>query len=145
MATKKIYPIGVENGAMLFYNAEPADPMDVNPPMDGYIIYEGENTLHPVSLLALLTRPNSFKPFDDSPLAKLVIEAPASSADEWSKLLSDKNKTTIAKYTAQAPKPLKLPDGYSPEFDAALRSAGIAVEGPRRAVKRSKADPGELE
>lgn len=130
---------------MLFYNAEPADPADLNPPTDGYVIYEGENTLYPVSLLALLTRPHSFKPVDDSPLAKLIVEAPAASADEWRKLLSDKDKATIAKYTSKAPKPLKLPDSSPPEFDAALRSAGIAVEGPRRVVKRSKADPGALE
>jgi len=144
MAAKKIYLIGIDGNALLFYNAEPISVVDgLSGAPNGYILQRsyGGSSLGSISLIAHLTRPNDWKPIDNSPLAQLILSPSEDQAEEWRKLLIEKDQATIAKYTKQAPKPIELPPSMPAEHDAALRKAGIAVAGPRRVVKRSTPKP----
>lgn len=135
MATRKIYPVGIDNDTLVFYNAEPLDSAGVAPTADGYVAHAGDSALRPVSLLALLSRPHDFKPFDDSPLAQLVMNPSRADMKEWSELLVNRDPATIAKHAEAAPTAIKPPADYSPQLIAALQSAGVAVKISRQVVK----------
>lgn len=122
MAKKKIYPIGVSGSGILFFDADPQPGMDGRT-HDGYVAWFSADQVEPISLIAFLMRPHAMQPYDDSPLASLLLAD--NGGPDFAKIALEGDKATIAKYTAKRPGPIELPDEVKPAMIESLKKVGI--------------------
>lgn len=140
MASNNIYPIGVSGSGMLFFDPDP-DPAEYGQSTDGYVAWFGSDAIQPISLLAFLTRPHGMQPYDDSDISKLLVGD--SDGPDFAKILTERDKATIAKYTKQTPQPVQLPEEVTSAMVKSFKDLGILFTTPRRVVRKRTPAPAE--